>query len=331
MQGTVIMNSETDLQAALAVQKLLGENTTNGAGAPPQNAQEIISQKTLCVSVHFRRFGVERKIASEAVEVDMDKSRLRAGKRILIAPELDEIISLDGRVTKYLRSRSLSAPLQAGWFLIPLELVEEVDQELQSFKAQREQLVEKLIEAYPKRILESREALKSQYNAADYPAAPVLRHIFKMEIQYHVTSDVPGSIASVSQAIWQRESKKMAKKCESMLEEVEMGLKAGLFQLVKHLAERLGYIGEGKKKTFKDTTVTNLVDFLGVFDKLNITGNQDLAQLVTQARELVKGVKSPDELRKNTDLRDTVRTGMEAIVKQMEPMMVDMPKRFFDL
>jgi hypothetical protein len=91
-------------------------------------------------------------------------------------------------------------------------------------------------------------------------------------------------------------------------------------KLVQHMANRLKEGPDGKPLRFKETTVSNLIEFLANFEFRNVTDDGELQALVAQARQLLQGV-SADDLRTTGGLRTQVQQGMAGIAAQLDTML----------
>ena len=94
--------------------------------------------------------------------------------------------------------------------------------------------------------------------------------------------------------------------------EIQTVLRESMAKLVQHMADRLKEGPDGKPLRFKETTVSNLIEYLANFEFRNVTDDGELQTLVAQARELLNGVDS-DDLRTTGDLRSRVQQGMADI------------------
>ena len=99
-----------------------------------------------------------------------------------------------------------------------------------------------------------------------------------------------------------------------------------LEQLIARLTERLNGSADGKPKVFRDTTVTNLVEFFQKFRKLNVRSNEQLDELVSQAQHVVQGIE-PQSLRDNQVLRQTVASELSELQNTLGDLLVDRPRR----
>ena len=92
-------------------------------------------------------------------------------------------------------------------------------------------------------------------------------------------------------------------------------------KLVQHMADRLKEGPDGKPLRFKETTVSNLVEFLTNFEFRNVTDDNELQSLVAQARELIQGVNA-DDLRTTGDMRTKVQQGMTELAGQLDTLLM---------
>ena len=99
-----------------------------------------------------------------------------------------------------------------------------------------------------------------------------------------------------------------------------------LAELVDHLAERLSVDDNGKQKTFRDSTITNLQSFFNRFRQLNVGSNEELDELVEQAQSVLRGV-SPQGLRDNESLRRQIATQLSTVQASLDGLLVDRPRR----
>ena len=77
--------------------------------------------------------------------------------------------------------------------------------------------------------------------------------------------------------------------------------------------ERLnGFDDKGKPHVFRDSVVSNLLNFLNTFEVKNVMGDSELSQTLGQMRGLLSGV-TPADLRSNEALRSAVGAQVNAI------------------
>ena len=110
--------------------------------------------------------------------------------------------------------------------------------------------------------------------------------------------------------------------------QIQQVLRTAMGELVKHMRDRLKDGPEGKPLRFKETTVSNLVEFLGTFDFRNVTDDAELKGLVEKARAMLVGV-SADDLRTTSGVRAKVQQGMADLAAELDTMIVKKPGRKF--
>ena len=84
-------------------------------------------------------------------------------------------------------------------------------------------------------------------------------------------------------AIYEQEQARVAARFEEAVQLTEQTFISEFAKLIEHLTERLVNKGDGERKIFRDSAITNLTEFFGRFRQLNIRSNQELDELVEQA------------------------------------------------
>ncbi len=289
------------------------------------NMGQDLAQRAVCVKVRLGRLGNSRKVSNSQVEVDTDKSLIRVSKHLLDSKELRTIANFDGEIRRYLYDTCL--PFEAGIHLCPFALLEQTEGKLREFTNGRETLVSAFIEAYPSLCQEAAKRLRSLYNPADYPPADHVAQQFSFTWQY-ISFGVPDQLREISTKIWHDEREKAAQMMAEAGREIQQVLRTAMAELVKHMRDRLKDGPDGKPLRFKETTVSNLVDFLGTFDFRNVTDDAELKALVDKARETLTGI-SADDLRTTAGVRTKVQQGMADLAAELDTMIVKKPARKF--
>jgi hypothetical protein len=113
-----------------------------------QSSDNELAKQTVFIKVHLGLLGNTRKVNPSQVEVDADKALIRVSKTLLDSAELQAIRALDGDVRHFLYDMCL--PFDVGIHLLPLCLVETVEEKLRELKEKRRELVESFLSAYPR-------------------------------------------------------------------------------------------------------------------------------------------------------------------------------------
>src|SRR5207237_10785313 len=140
---------------------------------------------------------------------------------------------------------------------------------------------------------EAATRVRGLYHPADYPPVEDVAREFGFSWQY-VSFGVPEQLKAISQEVWEQEREKAAKRMAEATTEIQTVLRESMAKLVQHMRERLKEGPDGKPLRFKETTVSNLVEFLANFEFRNVTDDGELQILVAQACELLNGVDADD-------------------------------------
>ncbi|MEZ5398898.1 MAG: DUF3150 domain-containing protein [Bryobacteraceae bacterium] len=284
-----------------------------------------LARKTVCIKVRLSTMGNTRKVSTSQIEADADKDLLRVSKHLLDSAELKAIGRFDGEIRRFLYNICL--PFEVGIHLLPIAALEAVEQKLRQFAEQRQELVKSFLVAYPTLCQDAAKRLRGLYNPADYPPASDVEREFGFSWQY-VSFGVPDQLKGISQEVWQQEREKAAQRMAEASSEIQQVLRETMAKLVQHMAERLKVGADGKPVRFKETTVSNLVEFLANFEFRNVTDDAELQGLVNQARTLLQGLEA-DDLRSTGELRARVQAGMEGLASQLDTMLTKSGSRKF--
>lgn len=301
----------------------------NGGGHPAHIAVtdpgvDLVS-KTVCIKVRLSTMGNTRKVSTSQIEADADKDLLRVSKHLLDSAELKAVGRFDGEIRRFLYNICL--PFEIGIHLLPIPALETVEQRLRAFRTDREALVTSFLTAYPGLCQDAARRLRGLYNPADYPPAEEVAREFGFSWQY-VSFGVPEQLRGISREVFEQEREKAAQRMAEASSEIQQVLRETMARLVQHMAERLKDGADGKPLRFKESTVSNLVEFLANFRFRNVTDDGDLQRLVGQARDLLQGVKA-DDLRSTAALRTRVQQGMAEIAGHLDTMLVKTGGRKF--
>lgn len=293
----------------------------NGGGAPITVAITDpgldLAKRTVCIKVRLSTMGNTRKVSTSEIEVDADRDLLRLSKQLVASGELKAIGRFDGEIRRFLYNICL--PFEIGIHLLPIAALETVEYRLRQFSEDRKQLVTAFINAYPSLCQDAAKRLRGLYNPADYPPVEDVEREFGFSWQY-VSFGVPDQLKGISREVWEQEREKAAQRMAEASSEIQHVLRESMAKLVQHMADRLKEGADGKLLRFKESTVSNLVEFLTNFEFRNVTDDKELQALAAQARQLLQGV-SADDLRTTGDLRAKVQQGMAGIAAQLDTML----------
>jgi len=280
----------------------------------------------VCLNLTLRKLGLNRKIDSRNLKVDMDARMLKASKLLLDCPEMERIVSFDGEVRKFLERLCLPSLFKKGIYLLPYALVERVREGLRNYSLERNVLVKAFVEAYPSRVKQAMELLGGHFNVGDYPPPGAVGSYFSLTYRL-MDITAPDGLKDVNVEAFEEAKRAAESAWKEALEEARSVLRSMMKELVDHMVERLGYDGT-KPKVFRDSLVANMEDFLSTFSARNIASDEELQALVKKAKKAVGGV-APEMLRDDRVTRDYVRDKLGEVKAQLDTMVVERPSRTF--
>ena len=304
--------------------------------------------QAICVILTMHKLGIRRRVTKDSnpdtqndkpymlfplpdttshslLSIDTDEARILVTKRILACPEYEAILKLYRMTKRNIDKLVLPSGMKPGVYLIPLDLLEELNTILADARLALEPLVTQFCQVYPQCIANDKLHLKDAYNPADYPNVDTVRQTFMIETQY-ITWDLPSSLGSVSEALIQQEQQRARTKVQTILTDITTNLSTVMQELVTHLVDRLSPDANGNTKRFHTSTVTNLMEFIGRFNARNLGQSVDLQQIVEQAKGLLSGI-NPTHIRDDESAAQGLHTGMQHVKRQLDHLLATPPTR----
>ena len=279
--------------------------------------------------IKFKWFGTSKSLTSSqksraAESFGAEAAAISAAKRLIDTKHetYRALTSVKSQINRYWRDSSLPYP-ESGIRLIRNDAVDEFNSSLIQFKSQLDAGVVDLNTHFSDLKDAARQRLGSLYNQDDYPSS--LSDEFNVSWDFP-SVDAPDYLRQLSPEIYRRECERVRSQFSNAVELAEQMFQEQLAELVEHLVERLSADESGKKKTFRDSTITNLDEFFSRFRQLNIGSNEELGQIVEQAQSVLRGV-SPQGLRDNETLRRQIATQLSTVQASLDGLLVDRPRR----
>jgi hypothetical protein len=326
-----------------------------------QQVQEATGQKpkkitiqdaAVCVRIKFGKVGTSRKVANKTivtqdkngedvetkvVTVDADAELIKVSKTLLSSPEMDAINSFYAEVRKWVRLRVNASKIDEGLFWLGLRLIKEFDDQMKTYSAQLEPLLDNLAEAYEGIIEADRARLRTAFEEDDYPAPDKVREAFKID-WYYIQFDTPRSLQAVSEEIYQKAQDDMNRTIQTAQSAVQLALRYEMAELADWAIDRLSPGKDGKRKILRTKTksgeeiglTAKLHQFFETFQGRNITSDAELQGLVSKAEAVMTGVDG-DSLKGSDSLRDTLRQTFTEIKAELEPLISDAPSRAIEV
>ena len=297
-------------------------------GASPDAASQIRTTMT-AARLSFTWFGTRKSLSREQKEQAADSfgaegDFLSAGKKLIDTqhPKFKAVTAVRTQTVNYWKGMSLPYP-ETGVRLIRQDSIDEFARRLNGFKSELEEAVVDLGEHYDELMTAARRRLGSLYSAADYPAS--LQGMFAVDWEFP-SVEPPEYLRRLNPELYEQECERVRSRFDEAVRLAEAAFIDEFAQLVSHLCERLGGGNDGRPKVFRNSAVDNLRDFFERFRSLNVGTNAELDELVTQAQQIVGGVR-PQNLRDNSGLRQQVATQLSGVQSVLDGLLVDRPRR----
>jgi len=272
--------------------------------------------------------GKMRQVRGLKVETDTKASHLRHQKQLIDSPELEEIRSQDGKLKRYLESKTCRYSESMGF--LPRVFLNEVDKVIVAYQTiRRPALVAKFMEKY--RELEAldfaplREALAENFNRADYPHSSEVEAGFSMHFMYKPVGDLKG-LEGISDVIIAREAEKERKLREAAVIEWRDTLRltgAGIVDTLLNVLKP----EDGKRKRLCEATVEKMQDFLDTFSTRDLFNDTEFQKQVITMRQIMKGV-DVEKLRHSDTLKGYVANSLEVVRHDMASLVVASGRKF---
>jgi hypothetical protein len=292
-----------------------------------------LKQETAAVRLRHTKLGVRRALDAEQLQkaahsLHADATLMSASKKVLDTsdPKYRAVTSVRMHATHYWRTSTYPFP-EPGVRLIRRDRIEALELKLAQLHGELAVAVMELQAHYEAMKTEAKARLGELFNHDDYPAA--LDGQFALDWDYP-SFDPPEYLKQISPKLYEQEQERIRARFEQAVGMAEEAFTGELAKLVSHLVDRLTGGVDGKPKVFRDTAVENLREFFERFGELKIGDNDQLDEVVGQARQILDGV-DPAELRDNESLRAHVAASLADVKTAVDAMMIDRGKRAISL
>ena len=293
-------------------------------------AQQLRSQ-TAAVRLRHKKLGVKKALSpaqlAEAAEVfGAISDALSASKKILNTrnEKYRAVVGVRRAATEYWRLVTVAYP-EPGIRLLKRDRVAEFNARMQQFRGELDQAVKELQQVYQELIEAAQINLGTLYRERDYPEE--LAGEFGLDWDYP-SIEPPAYLKELNPALYEQEQKRIAAKFDEAVRLTEEALSAELQDLVCHLCDKLSGSADGKPKQVRQSAVDNLCQFFDRFTEIGIRSNEQLNQLVEQAKQVVSGV-DVERLKKDGDLRGSLAEKMQEVKQQIGTLVVARPTRAY--
>lgn len=266
------------------------------------------------------------KTTDDVQQDEKTKERMRLTKMLIEAEEYDKIVQFQEGLRRWILERTVPSFFRDGFQLTKLEGVEVIESRMRKAQDELSILVDALIEIYPIKVEEARSVLGAHFSESDYPDEDRLRKTFSLSWNWIAFTVPEGLPLELRQA----EQDKLERQFADAGQQITHALRLAFQKLIAHAADVLATPAGEKPKVFRDSVVGNIAEFINTFNQRNLMNDAELAQLVTQAKEILVDA-TPQKMREQMDTKKSVADQFAAINAKLATMVIEPPSRTFEL
>jgi hypothetical protein len=168
---------------------------------------------------------------------------------------------------------------------------------------------------YPKAIQQAEFRMGDLFSRDDYPSAQQLTHKFYIAMDVDAVVEAGDFRVALDDTELERVRASMEVAMQDRINRSMRDVWGRLSDTLGHFATKMGSDG-----VFRNSTVSNLEDVVGLLPSLNVTDDPDLARILQTVEDTVLG-HTPKELRDDVDLRSAAAQEAATIVHEMRGFM----------
>ena len=168
----------------------------------------------------------------------------------------------------------------------------------------------RFIEDYEDNIDKARVDLGKLFRIEDYPSKEDLHGRFGLRYRIVPVPDADHFMAKLASDDTDRVKRDIESQIEERLNDAVGDLYRRLGEAVERVSDRLREDGEGKPLVFRDSMIGNIRDLVDIVPRLNIFGDETLAQLCGQVKDRIASVE-PDALRPSKSFDPAARASVK--------------------
>ena len=168
----------------------------------------------------------------------------------------------------------------------------------------------RFVEDYEDNIDKARVDLGKLFRIEDYPSKEDLHGRFGLRYRIVPVPDADHFMAKLASDDTDRVKRDIESQIEERLHDAVGDLYRRLGDAVERVSERLREDDEGKPLVFRDSMIGNIRNLVDIVPRLNIFGDETLAQLCGQVKDRIAGVE-PDALRPSKSFDPAARASVK--------------------
>jgi hypothetical protein len=293
------------------------------APAPAPVGSHVINDRAMLVGLTIRRWHPHKtdRVASQEI-ADAHKSDINMGryrKRLVIKEHFKGMLT----VINQLRNEFFFLTLpwsDDGYRILSANGYFEFTKRIADLKGKFNTEVAAFIPEYPSMKAEAEKRLNGLFNEADYPSESKLREMFGIDVTIRPIPSGKDFRVDVGDSEVKMIREAIEEQSKRVIENAVKDLWRRLQSVLEHASKRLKEYSvstDGKvEHTFRDSTISNIIELVDIIPALNITNDPDLVKFAERIRKEVTA-HTAEELRDQETLRVSVATKADDILSKM--------------
>ena len=230
--------------------------------------------------------------------------------------ELDALVKYQAKVRA--RHYAMTLPwLDSGPRLLPTKSFIEFTQEMDRHRQQFEFLVDAFLNKYDTLIAAAAFKLGTLFDRDEYLLRDAVARKFSFNLDYMPLPTAGDFRLDIEHEVQQQLVSQYEQRLAQQVEQAQRDAWDRMYEVLAQLKDRLTLDENGKRKIFRDTTVTNATDLCEALTALNVMGDPKLEAARQKLEDALMGVE-PAELRKEEGERLTVLSKVNDILDSFD-------------
>jgi hypothetical protein len=279
-----------------------------------------------------------KEAGAEGNGLKVKASTLHIKQDLIDRVHMEEFERNTRRVKDSLRRLSVPSLLLAGQprqYLIPVKNLDRAINVVEEYLKRRNELLDEIELKWDSIVEQAQEDNGEFFDMADYSTDfSEIRDDFAATYRYYAHSldadterTISTTLSEVGKAEVQKHKAMVLKQCEEESQNIRDALRVEFQGLVDGMVEMLSPKADGSKRGFQTARVEKLREFVTTLGDKNLTGDEKVASLATQAARLLDGM-DPSLVKKDDTQRNHFRDRFAEVKVEAAKMVVVKARRF---
>ena len=283
-----------------------------------RDVSELV-RTTFFFEMSFNKIGESRKVpgAEQSIETTANKALLRVNQRLFVSPQFKKIVSEDAKLKRRIDRLTVRGGLLTVR-TIPKRHARGVIAMCAEHELTRSALVDAFALVYPALYETAKAELGPMFRTEDYPTPANVKSAFKFGYNF-VTYGVPEELKEFDGEGYRAQVSKREAVYKTAAEEINRTRRAMFSALLRNLQTELSPGESGDKKRFSSKAMVKMQKFLTEYDMLNVTTDEELAELKTKTANLISGITG-DNIKSSEDFKSTLFQQINEVGELLKPL-----------